>query len=166
MNNGLWSSAEVTVSVRYLVHSSVSLHLGKMFIYWNTLSWTCVIRSCKFACIFISIIPMCIHLYLYMYIFIQGGVCPQEPDGRLCPEVLSEFGFFVCVFWGFWKLELSLWSCGVRIYVGHHVDKPLVGVCLGISTSEQKIKQPLVAALCCTDRSYCSDGCWLWLFML
>lgn len=59
-----------------------------------------MIRSCKFTCVFISIIPMCIHLYLYMYIFIQGGVCPQEPDGRLCPEVLSEFGLFVC-FGGF-----------------------------------------------------------------
>lgn len=28
----------------------------------------------------------------------------------------------------------------MRIFVGHHVDEPLVDVCFGNSTSEQKIK--------------------------
>ena len=51
------------------------------------------------------------------------------------------------------KLELSLWRCGVRIYAGHHVDKPLVDVYFGISTSEQKRKQPLEQALCCVQQT-------------
>lgn len=41
----------------------------------------------------------------------------------------------------------------MKIYVGHRVDEPLVDVRFGISTSEQKIKQPLEQALCCLQQT-------------
>lgn len=41
----------------------------------------------------------------------------------------------------------------MKIYVGHGVDEPLGDVCFGISTREQKIKEPLEQALCCLQQT-------------
>lgn len=67
------------------------------------------------------------------------------------PLWIRVFCLFVCFGWGL-KLELSLWSCGMRIYMGHHVNEPLGDACLGTSSGEHKIKQPLDQALCCLHR--------------